>query len=75
MQKIGGETDAFVHKQSGAWAALGVDVAGAIPMLPAVYPAHAVESDGPASGPAQLTEEWPVHLSLAGYWPVEAHSL
>jgi hypothetical protein len=45
MQQIGGETDAFVHKQSGAWGG----VAGVIPMLPAVCPPHAVESDGPAS--------------------------
>ena len=30
----------------------GNQVAGAIPMLPAGYPDHAVESDGPASGPA-----------------------
>jgi hypothetical protein len=30
----------------------GNQVAGAIPMLPASYPDHGAESDGPASGPA-----------------------
>jgi hypothetical protein len=33
-----------------------------------------MESDGPASGPARLTEEWPVPVSLEGYWLVEADS-
>jgi hypothetical protein len=32
-------------------------------------------ADGPASGPAQLTEEWRAHLWPVGLWPVEAHSL
>ena len=41
-----------IMKHLAGWAALGGVIAGIIPASAAGYPDHAVESDGPASGPA-----------------------
>jgi hypothetical protein len=51
MQKIGKETDVLVHKQSGAQTALGVDVAGTMPLLPAIQTTRSKVTGGQWSCP------------------------